>query len=69
MVAAEYVVTVPAGRRTWKSVEVYSINFGSAPPRNCSMKLTDMYLDDLDIMESQGSIWEHFEACYKAADA
>eukprot|EP00929_Paragymnodinium_shiwhaense_P035116 TRINITY_DN19009_c0_g1_i1.p1 TRINITY_DN19009_c0_g1~~TRINITY_DN19009_c0_g1_i1.p1 ORF type:complete len:936 (-),score=218.11 TRINITY_DN19009_c0_g1_i1:245-3052(-) len=68
MVASEYVVTVPAGRRTWKAVEVYSINVQCAPPRESEMHLTDFYFDDLDILETQGSVWEHFEACYKASD-
>lgn len=64
IVSVDYVVNVPAGGFAWKKMESYCINNSCCCSSGQPMTLTEFYFEDLDVMESQGKVWDHFEAVF-----
>jgi hypothetical protein len=64
LVSIEYVVTVPAGGCVLKQLHAYCMNLSCACSNGNPMNLTELYLDDPAVLESQGRVWDHFEMCF-----
>lgn len=68
MVAVDYVIPLGVGARVNKKMMAYCMNLSCACSSGNSMNLTDFYFDNSVALESQGSIWDHFESCFRKDD-
>jgi len=63
IVVVDTVVKVPAGQRVLHKIEAYSMNRSCAIPNGNPLSLTEFYFDELDIMQNQARVWDHFQSC------
>jgi len=66
LVAADYLLTLPAMSILSKKISTHSMNLSCALPERSDMNLTEFYVDDHTILEGQGAVWDHFEGCFNA---
>jgi len=64
MVSVEYVVLVPAGGSVVKAMSAYCMNSSCACSAGNPMALTDFCMEDETVLQSQASVWDHFERCF-----
>jgi len=64
MVAVDYVISVPSRTSVNKKMMTYCMNQSCACSSGNPMNLTEFYFDDSAALESQGTIWDHFEGCF-----
>lgn len=68
MVAVDYVVSLPSGASLCKKMRTFSLNHSCACARDSPMSLTEFYVDDPKILESQGMVWDYFQRCFTKED-
>lgn len=67
LVAYDYIITLPAQGGATRTMNAYCMNVGCACSNGNPLALTEFYLDDDAILESQGKIWDHFESCFASS--
>lgn len=68
MVAMDYVISLPARATVTKNMNAFCMNVKCACSSGNPMSLTEFYLDDSAVLESQGLVWDHFEQCFSKDD-
>jgi len=68
MAAVDYVIPLPSKAVVTKKMMAYCMNSTCACSSGNPMNLTDFYLDDSAVLESQGTVWDHFEQCFSKDD-
>jgi hypothetical protein len=68
MLAMDYVIALPARSQVTKKMMAYCMNLTCACSSANPMNLTEFYLDDSAVLESQGLVWDHFEQCFSKDD-
>jgi hypothetical protein len=68
MVAVDYVIPLPSKSTVGKKMMAYCMNSTCACSSGNPMSLTEFYFDDSNALESQGTVWDHFEQCFAAED-
>jgi len=64
MVCVEYSIMVPPGETVSREMRMYCMNLSCACSSGNRMALTDFYLDNVDVLASQGLVWDHFQRCF-----
>merc|ERR1719359_72294 len=64
MVSVDYVIPLPKQAMVNKKMMAYCMNLSCACSSGNPMNLTEFYFDDSAVLESQGTVWDHFEQCF-----
>jgi len=64
LVAVDYVISVPAGGVASKKLMAYCMNLSCACSNGNSMELTEFYFDDLEVLQDQSKVWDHFQRSF-----
>lgn len=63
IVSIDYLLKCPAGGSVSKKMLAYCMNLTCPAPKESPMTLTEFYVDDLGVVEDQGTVWDYFESC------
>jgi len=67
LVAYDYLLSLPAGGVASKKMMAYCMNVTCSCSAGDSMQLTEFYIDEREILESQAAVWDHFESSFSHA--
>mmetsp|Transcript_12393 Transcript_12393/g.20254 ORF Transcript_12393/g.20254 Transcript_12393/m.20254 type:complete len:1064 (+) Transcript_12393:74-3265(+) len=68
LVANDYVVSLPAWISVCKKMRTFSMNHTCACACDSPLSLTEFYVDDPGILESQGLVWDYFQRRFTTED-
>ena len=62
IVSIDYHIKLPALDSLSKKMSAFCMNLGCPEPKDSPMNLTELYIEDLAVLENQGTVWDYFEA-------
>lgn len=69
MVSLDYVIEILAGSVATKRITAFCMNASCACSNGNPMELTELYMDNDEVMACQSSVWHHFEEIFDAGRA
>merc|ERR1712039_777682 len=68
IVPIDSVIPVAASSTVSKELLAFCMNVTCACSSGNPLSLTEFFIDNTSVLESQGAVWDHFEGCFASND-